>query len=103
MGREDPGTCRYLSKLTTPTDEELWTHSRVPRLKSAGCDGYAPYLLYLLDRKRFHLVGNCVRSILRDGVIPEGFADAKVVGLYKGSGSWEISSSWRPICMPTAL
>ena len=67
-------------------DEELWVFSRVPRLKSAGCDGYAPYLLYLLDRQRFHLVGNCVRSILRDSVIPDGFADAKVVGLYKGTG-----------------
>ena len=97
---EQSGTCPTLPE---PTDDELWMLCRVPRLKSAGSDAICPYLLYLLDRQRFHLVANCIRTIVHEGTFPAGFADVKLVGLYKGTGPWEATNAWRPISIPTAL
>ena len=77
--------------LPQPINEDLRPYTRVPRAKSAGIDGVHPYLYYLLTTDHFRIVANAIRLTLLGEAYPSTFAAAKVIGLYKGQGSWDIA------------
>ena len=97
-----PPPTSYLSEIPTPTDAELFQHSRVPRAKSPGPDGVPPYLFYILPPHLFHLFSNCIRLSLSLQCPLPLFFDATLIGLYKPKKDWWTASAWRPIAMSTA-